>query len=217
MLCDVPTPALILDCTTFRRSGLQLGECIETLTDPSFEGLLYVHTAVLQGRDAQSYGAVGTTTRGASTAGTRVVDATVLARLDASRAQCGLSAYVGLGLNNHFTGGYYWGRCSGPGAALPAPGVSVDDDREGQLQLVRTEGEENSNDGKRSEWCEFLVSGDQIQLPVRANELAASGSACFKELVGICRDGDGGVPPGAEPRVEAVWTRSEGESWHQRP
>ena len=210
MLCDVPTPALVVDCTTARRQrGISILENISPFS-PALQGLLFVHTSVTSGRDI-SFGAVGATTRGSTgyfMKGTReVVGDIVLASLDAPH--CGGSAYVGLGLNNHFTGGYYWGRSSGPGAALPAPGVGVVFAESGLLQLVRTEDDENSNDGKRSEWCDFLQRGDQLQLVVKPEELA---TASFDMLVGVCRDGDGNVPRGAEPRVEALWTRDRG-SW----
>ena len=210
MLCDVPTPALVVDCTTARRQrGISILENISPFS-PALQGLLFVHTSVTSGRDI-SFGAVGATTRGSTgyfMKGTReVVGDIVLASLDAPH--CGGSAYVGLGLNNHFTGGYYWGRSSGPGAALPAPGVGVVFAESGLLQLVRTEDDENSNDGKRSEWCDFLQRGDQLQLVVKPEELATAG---FDMLVGVCRDGDGNVPRGAEPRVEALWTRDRG-SW----
>ena len=66
---------------------------------------------------------------------------------------------------------------------------------------------DNSNDGKRSEWCEFLRAGDQVQIvPASHTELLASGP--FDVLVGVRRVGDG-VAPGAEPVVEAAWQRDE--------
>jgi len=214
MLCDVPSPALLLDCTTARRRGVALdSEHLGQLDGERFQDLVYVHASVLTGREA-SDGPVGTTTRAGGTCETSDI---VLACLDASASECGGSdAFVGLGLNNHFTGGYYWGRSSGPGAALPAPGVRLrTEGDDGLLTMVRSasvlrnDGEEanNSNDGKRSEWAEFLRSGDQVQIVVSPGELAADGAAAFETLVGVTRDGDGGVPPGAEPLVEAVWTR----------
>ena len=179
MLCDVPTPALVVDCTTARRQrGISTLENISPFS-PALQGLLFVHTSVTSGRDI-SFGAVGATTRGSTgyfMKGTReVVGDIVLANLDAP--YCGGSAYVGLGLNNHFTGGYYWGRSSGPGAALPAPGVGVVF-AEGLLQLVRTKDDENSNDGKRSEWCDFLQRGDQLQLVVKPASSPQPGSICL--------------------------------------
>ena len=131
-----------------------------------------------------------------------------LARLDCTLEQVGGSeAFLGLGLNNHMTGGYYWGRASGPGAAMPAPGVALRSAEEG-LHLVRVE---NSNDGKRSEWCEFLRRDDQCQI-VPADPRAALNA--FDTVVGICRMGDA-VPPGAEPIVDAIWQRNGAGEWER--
>jgi hypothetical protein len=90
--------------------------------------------------------------------------------------------YLGLGLANHHIGGYYWGRSLGRGAAAAAIGVSVVP-VSGALQLLwarrrRVVAAEapadlpsalatNSNDGKRSEWCDFLQRGDRVQLVPR--------------------------------------------------
>eukprot|EP00520_Triparma_pacifica_P019614 CAMPEP_0118642678 /NCGR_PEP_ID=MMETSP0785-20121206/5961_1 /TAXON_ID=91992 /ORGANISM="Bolidomonas pacifica, Strain CCMP 1866" /LENGTH=131 /DNA_ID=CAMNT_0006534241 /DNA_START=302 /DNA_END=693 /DNA_ORIENTATION=- len=71
--------------------------------------------------------------------------------------------FLALGLNNHYVGGYYWARSGlGIGSAAEAPGVVVDVSN-GKLMW----GELNSNDGKRSEWVEFLKEGDQVQLGVK--------------------------------------------------
>ena len=221
MLCDVPSPALIIDCTTARQRGLALGT-LDGLTSDLLYDLLYVHTTVQSGRTREA-GAVGAMTRGTARTGTRNVDGPVLlAVLDASEAMCGTGAFVGLGLNNHFTGSYYWGRSSGAGASLPAPGVrlapTATGPDAGRLQMLRVEGCDNSNDGKRSEWCEFLRRGDELQLVVaQPEQLAEHGEdGYFDELVGICRDGDGGVPRGAEPVVEALWKRTPGGPWERQ-
>jgi len=163
---------------------------------PSLSGLLYVHASVIEGRDEEA--------------------SPVLATLDCSAAMAGgRGAFLGLGVNNHFTGGYYWGRSSGPGAAMPAPGValqSVEDSMSAPLQLLRIA---NSNDGKRSEWCEFLAANDQVQL-VPADIGAAL--EAFDSLVGITRDGHLDVPPGAEPVVSAAWRRTaDGSGWIRLP
>jgi hypothetical protein len=98
---------------------------------------------------------------------------------------------------------------------MPAPGValrSVDADAADEsMRLVRVE---NSNDGKRSEWCEFLQPGDQLQLVPRDPHLAL---AAFDTLLGVTRDGHRGIPRGAEPKVEAAWTREEGGVWRRLP
>ena len=200
MLCDVPSPALVVDCTTARQrlaSAEALDAALAAADGDRLRDLVYVHATVLEGRDP-AYGAVGSTTA----AGQPGDAAVVLAQLDATSAQVGGSgAFVGLGLNNHFTGGYYWGRSSGPGAAMPAPGVDLWDGGAPLLQLRRVG---NSNDGKRSEWCEFLTPGDMLQIVPGSLPLALES---FDVLVGVTRDGDRGVPPGAEPVVEQLWTR----------
>jgi hypothetical protein len=198
MLCDVPSPTLLLDCSTARQreglDGAALDAALASGVLAQLTDLVYVHTRVMRGRDP-SAGAVGSTTR----SGTDVPVEVELAVLDATAEQCGEEAYVGLGMNNHYTGGYYWGRSSGPGAAMEAPGMRLVADDAGALRLLRVG---NSNDGKRSEWCEFLRRGDTLQLVVAPSRLSA-----FDMLIGVCRDGDRGVPKGAEPIVEAVWAR----------
>jgi hypothetical protein len=83
------------------------------------------------------------------------------------------AAQLVLGLNNHHVGSYYWARSAGAGAAMEAPGIEllvVDDDDSSsggcQLHWASTLGPTacNSNDGKRSEWVNFLRPGDQVQL-----------------------------------------------------
>jgi hypothetical protein len=208
LLCDVPTPSLLLDhSTALNWHNLAPGTLDSAINESpnTLNDLLYVHVGVLSGRDS-SVGAVGATTgRGRDTP-------IQLGHLDCTLDEAGgPRSFVGLGLNNHFTGGYYWGRASGPGAAMPAPGVELRElapdsassaETQPLLQLVRVD---NSNDGKRSEWCEFLQRGDQLQIvPGSPDALLASGP--FDVVVGVCRTGEH-VPPGAEPRVDAVWKR----------
>ena len=92
---------------------------------------------------------------------------------------------------------------------MPAPGVEL---REGgQAPLLSLLRVDNSNDGKRSEWCEFLRKGDQVQIvPQSPSALLTSGP--FDVLVGVRRTGEG-VPPGAEPIVDAAWTREPSGLW----
>ena len=209
LLCDVRTPALLLDHTgaaTWRGlSPRKLDEALNDADEDALADLLYVHTSVVSGRDVKA-GAVGSTTLAQRATPSAPI---VLATLDCAARQTGRDAFVGLGLNNHFTGGYYWGRSSGPGAAMPAPGVALQASGEqAPLRLLRLE---NSNDGKRSEWCEFLAVGDQMQI-VLPNARAAL--AAFDTVVGVTRDGHRNVPRGAEPIVEAAWTR-RGGSWER--
>ena len=210
MLCDIPSPALVLDCTTGRQrcSARELDAALAHPTDASaaalLRDLLYVHTSVVRGRDA-SLGAVGSVSERA--------EPVVVAEVDATYQQVGGSdCFAALGLNNHFTGGYYWGRSSGPGAAMPAPGIEVRPSASATtggspLQLLRIG---NTNDGKRSEWCEFLVKGDTLQIVPGSLETSF---AAFDVLVGLTRDGDKQVPRGAEPIVEACWTSCDGGGW----
>ena len=204
MLCDISTPALLLDCTTARQRGFTMQTLLETLNEDAADNLsdlVYVHCSVITGRDP-SAGPIGTTTRSGASSTPSAEESVVLATLDTNRGECGGNhAFLGLGMNNHYTGGYYWGRSSGPGAAMPAPGVELVDGITEAIQLRRVE---NSNDGKRSEWCEFLMTGDQLQI-VPGSVSAALEQ--FDTLVGITRDGDRRVPAGAEPLVEAAWTR----------
>lgn len=187
LLCDLPTPALVVDLTLLRQRRVALGPLLgEGASAPDVESslrdALYLHSSVLPAAERPS--------------------PRHLARLDVRRDAIDDGCFLGLGLNNHLTGGYYWGRCSGPGAAMPAPGVGID--AAADVWLTR---ESNSNDGKRSEWAEFLRAGDQVQLvPGSACRALAAGTA----LIGVRRDG---VPPGAEPRVEALWSRAAGGAW----
>ena len=93
---------------------------------------------------------------------------TFLAELDLTPSKCGSSgAELVLGLNNHHVGSYYWARSAGSGASMEAPGVLFD--MNGSSGVLRWEKEGgpiecNSNDGKRSEWVNFLRAGDTVQL-----------------------------------------------------
>lgn len=81
-----------------------------------------------------------------------------------------------LGLNNHHVGSYYWARSAGAGSSMEAPGISFGRSNAGSvgavgssrgiLRWINEEGPEacNSNDGKRSEWVNFLRTGDTVQL-----------------------------------------------------
>ena len=92
---------------------------------------------------------------------------------------------------------------------MEAPGVALAGEAQGALRLVRVE---NSNDGKRSEWCEFLTKNDQVQIVPASAEAAL---AAFDTIVGVTRDGHRGIPRGAEPMIEAAWTRVDGERWER--
>jgi len=74
-------------------------------------------------------------------------------------------AQLVLGWNNHHVISYYWARSAGAGAAMEAPGVIYDTEN-GILKWESAKGPTdcNTNDGKRSEWVNFLRKGDQVQL-----------------------------------------------------
>ena len=110
----------------------------------------------------------------------------------------------------------------GMGASLPAHGIafrSVDssESNEGPAELYwkkrgpgsdakeTTEESSNSNDGKRSEWADFLADGDFVQLvPESVSEVLKNSP--FSVLLGVRRIGR---PLGADPIVEKIWVRSE--------
>ena len=162
-----------------------------------------------------------------------------LAEIDVSRSMVGpKGARLCLGLNNHHVGGYYWARSAGSGAAMDAPGVVYDEtdfyqdgdgDNKGILMWENdvstsstSEGsvEElgnfslvscNSNDGKRSEWVNFLRKGDMVQI------VPADVEDCILEFIrkfdyygeqksirvfGISNEGQ---PLGSEPSVKCEW------------
>lgn len=157
---------------------------------------------------------------------------TVIGSVDAvGRAHVPGGAFLGIGLSNHHVGGYYWARGMGIGASLEAHGVGFRDaaaaaassasndeatqTKGGELywkkrdseQLVSrgatTEESSNSNDGKRSEWADFLVQGDTVQL-IPLNATRVLWESKFDQLVGVRRVGR---PLGADPIVERVWRK----------
>ena len=107
---------------------------------------------------------------------------TFLAELDIDCCLCGGDenpnggARLVLGLNNHHVGSYYWARSAGAGSSMEAPGISFGRSNAGSsgavvssrgiLRWIDEEGPKacNSNDGKRSEWVNFLRKGDTVQL-----------------------------------------------------
>ncbi len=106
---------------------------------------------------------------------------TFLAEVDVGCDLCGGDeqdsaggARLVLGLNNHHVGSYYWARSAGAGSSAEAPGISFCASAGGTttvrsrgiLRWVNEEGPEacNSNDGKRSEWVNFLRTRDTVQL-----------------------------------------------------
>ena len=145
---------------------------------------------------------------------------TFLAEIDLDPTLCSGDAQLVLGLNNHHVGGYYWARSVGVGASMEAPGVwfgSAGDGkqqkRRGLLRWLNEEGPTacNSNDGKRSEWVNFLRVDDTVQL------VPADGQSSllqFSRQFGRQADNDSirvfgisaeGRPMGSEPEVVCEW------------
>jgi len=139
----------------------------DVMTTESAEAFAYLHASVLRSRFDKNTDSEGD-------------PPTFLAELDLKPSLCsgrltmaqpihtrGL-AYLCLGLNNHHVGGYYWARSAGNGSSMEAPGVKFTDRGNdiGLLEWVHLDGahKSNTNDGKRSEWVNFLRTGDQVQL-----------------------------------------------------
>jgi len=144
---------------------------------------------------------------------------------------CG-GAYLGIGLANHHVGGYYWARGMGIGASLEAHGVGYRRccrrnsssgtgelywKKRGEEEGRTTQESSNSNDGKRSEWVDFVSVGDTVQLiPYNPHSLLISSSSLSPSaggdgtmIYGIRRIGR---PLGADPIVEKIWFRSSSSS-----
>ena len=226
LLSDLPTPCLILELSLAERS-LKENKCTSSLDDiladianvestSLLDGTLFVHTKVTSTakRDTNDKNL-------GSGAGTEICE------VDISPRQIPGGAYLGIGLANHHVGGYYWARGMGIGASLPAHGIafghqgsqsSNDMDELGELYWKKrgpgqdpnetTEESSNSNDGKRSEWADFVSVGDTVQL-VPDFPLQVLANSTFCSLVGMRRIGR---PLGADPIVEKVWTRSSGSN-----
>jgi hypothetical protein len=197
ILSDVRTPALVidLDATT---SDCSLERLVASGSDDEFDAQLasaaYLHTRVASRQLASrpSYN------RDVSYA---------LASLDVQLPSGG--AYLSMGLNNDYDASYYWARHAGSNARRPVPGIDLRADSSGFAEIVRLTEEEaramgnvQPNDGKWSEWCEFLRPGDQVDL-VPASALAAL-RVVGGPVIGISR---AGRPLGAEPEVVGSWTR----------
>ena len=150
---------------------------------------------------------------------------TFLAEIDLDPTLCCGDAQLVLGLNNHHVGGYYWARSVGAGASMDAIGVGYGptssdnkEDSKHNMGLLRWLNEEgpiacNSNDGKRSEWVNFLRKDDTVQL-VPANGQGAllqftkhfgeqsTGEENSIRVFGISNQGR---PMGSEPAVVCEW------------
>ncbi|CAJ1936758.1 unnamed protein product [Cylindrotheca closterium] len=236
LLSDLPTPSLLLELSLAEKAVARRSDdddddddehdddaaLDQTLANDSnldcLEGALFVHTQV-----------VDTSTRDAINQQQGSGSSIVIGELDVPYSSLEKGAVLGIGLANHHVGGYYWARGMGIGASLPAHGIEVrsssNESRSELYWLKRgpglnaqetTEESSNSNDGKRSEWADFLVAGDTVQLVPKATSalLVPSSSSrakgSFATLIGVRRIGR---PLGADPIVEKVWIRSEAGGW----
>lgn len=146
---------------------------------------------------------------------------TFLAEIDLDPILCGddsdelgQRAKLVLGLNNHHVGSYYWARSAGAGASMEAPGVlfgcSPFANDMGALRWIDEGGpiECNSNDGKRSEWVNFLRKGDTVQLvPMNGQEAMVRMSEKFGSECRLFGISSQGRPMGSEPQVVCEWKR----------
>jgi hypothetical protein len=223
LLSDLPTPSLLLELSL--AEGLLTSDSSsldDILKDPEqllrnnislFDGSLFIHTTVAD-----------TTIRDAITEEQGSGKSQVICQVDVSPELIPGGAYLGIGLANHHVGGYYWARGMGIGASLPAHGIAFRPacrgdyhDSGGELYWKKrgpgmdaketTEESSNSNDGKRSEWADFVAVGDTVQLvPETATEvLLKNHDSPFSMLLGVRRIGR---PLGADPIVEKIWVRS---------
>lgn len=136
-----------------------------------------------------------------------------------------------LGINNHHVGSYYWARSAGMGASMEAPGISFRSPSSNLSSseaihggILCWEGNQgprdcNSNDGKRSEWVNFLRKGDTIQLLpecfqeclmefwIRSEAALGSVEATSGNFdrYGIYGFSSQGRPLGSEPIVTCKW------------
>ena len=168
----------------------------------------YIHTRVIQSRSSSADSTLCTPTSKTTAGISRNPSSTFLAQLDATTTAPTdmIAAHLVLGLNNHHVVSYYWARSAGAGAAMETPGIVFD----GNTGILQWESESgftdcNSNDGKRSEWVNFLRVGDSVQLrPHHPEEtlvryFLASGRG---SIYGVS---SAGRPLGSEPVVVCEW------------
>ena len=233
LLSDLPTPSLVIELQTLQRHlksegipSIALSDdgktvvlrpspikgaqrtSLETSSDDAVEArqafassdVLYLHSKVT--RPKEEVGAKDEPT------------STFLAEIDLPPRLCDGSAQLVLGLTFDYVGSYYWARSAGAGAAMEAPGVLFDtrDSSKGILRWEQEGGPSacNSNDGKRSEWVNFLRRGDNVQLLPAHPEKAVlaflneynSDSERSCRMYGVTSKGR---PLGSEPEVVCEW------------
>jgi hypothetical protein len=160
----------------------------------------------------------------------RSQDGFFLAKLDVPY-DVGFKGRLVLGINNHHVGSYYWARSAGMGASMEAPGIAFRPSSNFSSESVSCgilcwDGDRgpldcNSNDGKRSEWVNFLRKGDTLQLLPdcfqecllefwKRSSKASAGdvnrtSSCCCDRYGIYGFSSQGRPLGSEPIVTCKW------------
>ncbi|KAL1510390.1 hypothetical protein AB1Y20_006699 [Prymnesium parvum] len=208
LLGDVPTPALVVDADALPAAGADLDRLGRLLrahrADAAaaaelralLSGTLYLHARVVRRAPRR------TRYHREATYPLCTVDLPSAGHVDGG-------AYLCCGLNNHYDASYYWARSAGGGSRLSAPGVALWPGCDGLVEIVRVGAADipagqQTNDGKRSEWCEFLNVGDEVDIvPADALKALASMAAGGSEvsIVAITRKER---PPGAEPSVLTV-------------
>jgi len=217
LLSNLPTPSLLIEMSLAEGTiDADSSASLENiLNDPNsnylLNGSVFVHTQIMD-----------TSVRDAITQQQGSGKSHIICQVDVSPELIPGGAYLGIGLANHLVGGYYWARGLGIGASLPAHGVfltSCNDESEneeygelywkkrgpGRNAKENTEESSNSNDGKRSEWADFVMVGDTVQL-VPENTTEVLSYSRFSTLLGVRRIGR---PLGADPIVEKKWVRSK--------
>ena len=173
---------------------------------PYQETFLYMHTRVTRSREQAVHGQD-------DPVGTFLAETDYTGMLSTNNG-----ATLVLGLNNHHVGSYYWARSAGAGAAMEAPGI-VFDVATGVLRWQSESGpvDCNSNDGKRSEWVNFLRPGDNVQLvPLDAQDAVTNMILQQQEQIDTSGKEQSSVrlfgvsaanrPLGSEPAVVCCWT-----------
>jgi hypothetical protein len=214
LLSDLPTPCLVLDISLLQRHCAALPP-LEFPSDSDGTILLLVPHDPVSHLDIDATAPPVALVRDVAYVHTTVTrgkqpgddpSTSFLAQLDSPPHIQDVTQLV-LGLNNHHVGSYYWARSAGAGAAMEAPGVMVSETS--CLQWKSNEGfiECNSNDGKRSEWVNFLQKGDTVQLLLllqKPEQISDKETSILKKLP-IFGVSSKGRPMGSEPEVVCKW------------
>ena len=175
------------------------------LTDRADQAALaYFHTSVVRSRSDAEDASVGKDGK------------PFLAELDLPPSLCGSDgARLVLGLNNHHVISYYWARSAGAGSSMDAIGVAFVDDGNDRGVLCWEDEDGpmacNSNDGKRSEWVNFVRPSDSVQL-VPMGSTGEDALVAFLDHAGrVFGVSSENRPMGSEPEVVCVWGAERNE------